>query len=400
MVINAKRSEKIYNYLILIIASTLIFSMQFRIGILGGALGSVNYLSIPLICLLFFNIKTNTKYFFWWYVISCYYIISSYYVQQSLFDVAKSYISFIFPLIIISLEIDRDTFLKFFKKFLNIFNTIMILITIFGVCDLLIGSKIILFLSKFMGGRIKELIEIQSTRDVFRMYSFLGHPLFNTQLYLIYYILNVLYKKYYGDIIKSKYIYLVTLIGISLTASKSGLLLYIVSIILLNPKRIKFKHIVLGIIGTVIVLKIGIFDNTITRLLTESLTTGRAEKWVQVNELNLYPIKFLTGYGTGFAFYYNSILDWASAAFEYPVRLFSLEQGKLMMLMIYSCIFIYPSVILFMRKQFTLVKAYMIIFIDVNTFNGIAVIGDYMLIFCIFILIILNISSDKIRSMT
>ncbi|HFD1906508.1 hypothetical protein ACV3US_05625 [Clostridium perfringens] len=185
-----------------------------------------------------------------------------------------------------------------------------------------------------------------------------------------------------------------------MTASKTGFFLIIISLFLVNNSRKnnkkKFLTYLMIVILVIIIFKIGIFQNVIDRLQNGSLTTGRSEQWEVIKKFNIYPIKFWRGYGNGFTFKYNEVIPWASAAFEYPFRMFSLELGIFTMINIYFCLLVYPIIRLISRKSFSLVVPFIILFIDVNTYNGLALNGDYMFIFCIFIFCILNLSK-KLR---
>lgn len=248
-----------------------------------------------------------------------------------------------------------------------------------------------------MSERAQELIAIQNTRDIYRLYSFMGHPLFNTQLYLMFFILNNIYNKYFEKLLSDKVLIIVMLLGISMTASKTGLILASVSVLIITYKKTKIKHIIMVIIASAITIGSGIFNNTIYRILEESLTTGRAESWERITTMNLFPIKFFTGYGNGFTFVYNQYIDWASAAFEYPIRMFSLEMGISMMIGIYICIAIIPVAILVGRRHLYLLISYAIVFLDVNTYNALSLPGDNMIIFSLFTCIILNISNMIVK---
>ena len=177
-----------------------------------------------------------------------------------------------------------------------------------------------------------------------------------------------------------------------MTASKMGLILISSAILVITHNKSIIKKVVLisGIL--LIAMYTGIFNNTIERFMEGSITTGRAETWQAVLKSGLYPIKLLSGYGHEFTFTFNNYLPWASAAFEYPIRMFSLELGIVMAVLIYICIGVIPILILLKRNHVYLLISYMIIFIDVNSYNGLALASDYMFIFSIFIFIILNTS--------
>ncbi|WP_255993623.1 hypothetical protein [Clostridium perfringens] len=205
--------------------------------------------------------------------------------------------------------------------------------------------------------------------------------------------MNSIWFKYFKEKDLPIWILIVSMIGISLTASKTGMILMVLATIFLFRNNNKVNKIILLLLVTFIAYKLGLFNSVIERFTEGSLTTGRSEKWIEVQAMGEFPIKFFTGYGNGFTFILNRYIDWASAAFEYPIRMFSLEFGVLTSVLIYYFIMIIPIITFIKRKQFFLGVSFMIIFVDVNTFNGLALNGDYMLIFCFFIFLIMNISN-------
>ncbi|MFQ9311374.1 MAG: hypothetical protein ACLR2K_15580, partial [Paraclostridium sordellii] len=331
------------------------------------------------------------------YFLLFYYVLTSSFYEKKLSNLLIAILSYIVPLLLIGLKVEERILKSLFRRILKILNFIMILVTCLGLIESMLGIDIYIYISKMMSERAQELIAIQNTRDIYRLYSFMGHPLFNTQLYLMFFILNNIYNKYFEKLLSDKVLIIVMLLGISMTASKTGLILASVSVLIITYKKTKIKHIIMVIIASAITIGSGIFNNTIYRILEESLTTGRAESWERITTMNLFPIKFFTGYGNGFTFVYNQYIDWASAAFEYPIRMFSLEMGISMMIGIYICIAIIPVAILVGRRHLYLLISYAIVFLDVNTYNALSLPGDNMIIFSLFTCIILNISNMIVK---
>ena len=380
--------------LIIMICSLLIFSQELR-SFLGNTLYTYNILGLLSILLLFFrkiheiDIKKAGLLFT---VILVYLGISLYY-SNSLSNVISVVLLFIAPLLLTILKLDKGAFIQFFILFMKVLNIIIIIITFIGILEFIFGLKINVYISEFMSSRTREQIVANAYLPYERrMYSFMGHPLFNTELYLIYLILNNIKYKYIYKKDCSIVILLFSSIGIALTGSKTGFVLLIISVIFLFENKKKYKKFIIIVLGTILAMKLGIFNTVMERFSNGSLTTGRSEKWIEVSNMNIYPIRFFYGYGRGFTFELNEYVSWASAAFEYPIRMFSLEYGMLMTILIYIFLMIFPVLTLIKRKQWNILLAYGVIFIDVNTFNGLSNSGDKMMIFCLFIFIILNIS--------
>ena len=386
--------KKIEKVVIAIIVAVLCIPSEIRNGVLGRKLGCINYIAITfLIYLVYINIKNiYKKYMIFLYFIIIYYIFTLIFNNENLFNVLIVICVHLFPLILIGMSINDKIFKNIFYTVIKIINFIIILITVLGLMEFILGLDISLYISKFMPDRTQELILFQKQANVKRLYSFMGHPLFNTQLYLMFFVLNNIYNKYFEKILSDKILVIISVIGIAMTASKMGLILISSAILVITHNKSIIKKVVLisGIL--LIAMYTGIFNNTIERFMEGSITTGRAETWQAVLKSGLYPIKLLSGYGHEFTFTFNNYLPWASAAFEYPIRMFSLELGIVMAVLIYICIGVIPILILLKRNHVYLLISYMIIFIDVNSYNGLALASDYMFIFSIFIFIILNTS--------
>lgn len=379
--------------LTLITIFTFLLPGELRYGIFGRQLGLINYISLTLVLYIALRkIKQiNLCFVIFYFITVIYYLTSALFYEKSIGTIIVVLGSYFLPLILIGLKINKKNFENFFNIFLKIFNAIVICIVVLGILDFFLNYRIIRSFSFLLSSRTEELIEIQSGREIYRLYSFMGHPLYNTQLFLMFYVLNMLKHKYYVNTLKIKYILIISLIGIALTASKTGIILLGVLLLIFNSGKQNYKYycIVISILLTSFFL--GVFDNTLLRLSTGSLTTGRNEIWKTISQNNLYPFKYFTGYGHSFTYYYNKIIPWASAAFEYPIRMFSLELGIINTLLIYFFIFIYPMSCLLKGREWRLLVGYLIVFIDVNTYNGLSNPGDNMLVLSLFIFIILNI---------
>ncbi|WP_455813955.1 hypothetical protein [Clostridium butyricum] len=393
------RSNNNYKIFTVIYISLFIFSQEFR-SILGGELFIINPIAIICVALLIVNNMTvkllrNLDKLFGVMLV---YMISASTYEPQLSTILNTICTTFIPIILILVQIEEETLVKIFEKLIRIINVLMILITIIGILECIFGININIYFSGFMsartGGQIMSNVGSQR-----RMYSFMGHPLFNTELYLIFFVLNIIYDRYILKTNDRLWIVCVATIGICLTSSKSGLILLGVAIVLLYRCNSKFKKFVYIFCGMFIILKLGLLDNVLIRFGEESLTSGRNETWDKIQMMGLYPIKFFSGYGKDSTFNLNNITSfWASAAFEYPFRAYEFECGILITILIYIYILILPIIKLIKYKQKELLIGFLIIFIDVNTFNGLIASGDKFYIFCLFIFIILNIGELKYRT--
>lgn len=388
------KSEFIYKMFFIISISIFFLPFQIRVGILGSKLGNINFILAGV--LIIFILVCKEKFYTNKIIITictiCYVLGIYFLYNKKINEIIYMLTSFMLPMFIINIKVNKECFEKIFKIFLLCLNITIFAITIIWLIDISIGNKIMLYISNFTSNRLAEQIrEMSFSTGTKRLYSYMGHPLFNTQLYLMFYILNMIHGRYIKKILPTSLIVIISALGIALTMSKSGMILFILCLLLIQQNKSKLINITIITIGLILAFQIGIFDNTIARF-TGSLTTGRSEKALELQMWNIYPIKFFTGYGLDFAFKYNSIINWASAAFEYPYKKFALELGILSNILIYINIAVYPMIEVIKSKKYTLVIAFLIMFVDINIYNGLAILGDNMLIWCLFSFIIINLS--------
>ena len=395
MYINIKSTNSsVKKIFVVLLISLFVFSQELR-SILGPKNYTVNILgTISIFVLLIKNLKAiNKKKLAFLYITMIMYIFSSAFYENNLMKIFTGSIIVVFPLILTIIEVNKDILRDIFKQTIIILNLIVISITIIGVLEIVFNLNINSNFSPFFSSRLQEQIFSNSVSENKRLYSFMGHPLFNTELYLLFFVLNILFSKYFKEKPCPIWVLITAVIGVAFTASKSGFVLLSFIIIFLFKYNNRIKKVTIAISSIIIAFYSGLFDNLISRFFSGSLTSGRNEMWFKIRESNIFPIKFFTGYGRGFTFQINSYMEWASAAFEYPLRMFSLELGVIMTIMIYIFIMVIPIITLVKRKQYYLLYSYLVIFIDVNTFNGLSTSGDKMIIFCLFIFLVLNLSN-------
>lgn len=379
---------------VIIILSIFIFSQEFR-SVFGYKFYNFNILGITSIFILLYknmnNINKRKLVFFYLSVIV--YIMLSAFYEKNISNIIAVVLLFMAPLALTLIELNEKNLPYILKYMVIVINIITIIMVIIGILDNIIGTNINLNLSRFMSEGTRSQI-IANSQNIIgkRMYSFMGHPLYNTEIILMCYILNILYKKYIQKSNCSLLILIFSATGIALTGSKTGFILFLVTTLIMFRRKNKVSKYLIIFIGAIVAIKIQLFNTVLERFANGNITTGRSDKWEEIKNLNVYPLRFFLGYGKGFTNEMSNYIQFAYAAYEYPIRMFSLELGMLTTILIYMFIMIFPIITLCSRKQWYLLCAYLIIFIDVNTYNGMACSGDKMMLFCLFIFIILNLS--------
>ncbi|EHK2306071.1 hypothetical protein KCK38_001926 [Clostridium perfringens] len=296
-----------------------------------------------------------------------------------------------FPSILLIINLSGEIFEKVFNIYLKFINIISIILITTAIFDKVTGYGIARFLANIFNDRY-FYDAVYYNNSIGRFYSFMGHPLYNAQIFLMFYIVNFFAKKYFKTGLNMIVVSIITMLGVLFTASKTAFVLLLICLIFFRPIKNKFIYVIFIILAIYFSINLGLFDPLIYRLKTQTLTSGRNEVWNIITQMNIFPIKWFSGYGSGFNNLYNNYVTLASAAFEYPIRLFSLEYGRIFTIGLYTLICVYPILKILLRKNILILLGFAIIFLDVNTYNAIGLGSDNMLMFITFTYICINLS--------
>lgn len=295
---------------------------------------------------------------------------------------------------------ERLDFQKLFKTVLIIINVTIIIVVALGCIDFITGGKVQFFLKDYYFTSEYFKIDIERNfRWFYRYYSILGHPLRLSGAILIGYSLNLVYDKYYGKIININFLNIVSIIGVALSNSKTGIVC-IISLILYSSFREKKGFIIklsLITIAILIILNTDFFRETvINRFVNTSLTTGRSEVLNFLFDTNIKK-PGLIGNGYRYSYIISGLSNTGVESFEYPFIMFSFDYGIIATFIIYGFFFIFPSYILMKNRDYFIYFIYLIVFMQFNTHAGITLYTDTMGQMIFFIYILLNTSYDKKR---
>ncbi len=268
----------------------------------------------------------------------------------------------------------------------KIFIGVSVFITMMGLIDFLIGKKLIT--AYYLLAHDDNYYEMAA--DSNRLYSYVGHPLYNAEIFLITFGLNYAYnemflKKHKND----KWIILVTLTGVAMTASKSAIAIYLGLLAVLYCRDIRYFLFCGGVLTAGYVNHL--FDSVIERF-KGSLSTGRNEVWERISGSGIRFFQFFWGQGSDKKYKYSYLEEWARAAFEYPYRLFALEFGILFSAIMMFTIFFWPGYKILKDGSNRLLRfiLFAAVSLHVNMYNGIGTYIDPMYLFCLFGCMILN----------
>ena len=384
------RSIKIYELIFyLIVGGTFFYPVVLRNKIMSAQISVINpfYIAAMILYMAFFLKKINKKKCLLYVCICLLGGIQLYsnIKAHSVFFTIAALFCLVVPLLFLGNNFLYGMESKDIRRALILFDIIMTVIAFTGIVHLISGKTLsfIMFLS---GGDNSS-----------RLWSIYGHPLFNTFLFLLFYVLNFynnrIGKKIYPDI---AYI-LISMIGILCTASKTGIVLLLLLFFTSFFKNIKL--FIVEVFGVVVSYIAGLFDFVISRFVDSnfSLSTGRVEVYSYLAQQEYFKKYHLFwGYGTAYANNeYSKYLPWAATAFELPFLCYTLEYGYLYTILFYLITFIEPMIKLVKRKQWHLLACFIVLSLDINTFNAVTVANDYFVVF-VFVLLAVDVISEKL----
>lgn len=382
LVINKK--NVVFSFLL---AGTVFYPILLRYSFVPSAISMLNPFFMCALVLTVIEIIQRRKRFSQMIVLSLVCIMalicvySNYKYGFSLIYCVKVFICIVFPLMLLGWGGVNGLTYDCFLRGLKIYNVMINIIVFSGVLNV-VGHQCVLKL-------LMKVINVADNYD--RLWSIWGHPLYNTFLILNYFTINYINAKYGKPLLNNIYLIITTLMGCLLTASKTGIVIFLCTLIIFNYKSIKYTIIeFLVVIGFYLS---GGFDFVLSRF-AGSLTTSRVETMDMLKGQSYFKeYKFFYGYGTGYAFNeYRKYISWATAAYEFPFLSFILEYGYLFTVLFYVVTVAVPAIIIIRRKQFDLLVCLFVVVGDMNTYNGITMVCDYMTVFIFAEIVILYLS--------
>lgn len=369
-----------------------------RVGVLKSQWGIINPLAwIGVIALIYYkslrkfkteNVLGNIMYL-WVPLLMFLFILSS--ISNQAFDklsMLKYIYATLLPGIILYVNVsERNTI-----KYLNIFcNYLIVACTFVVVCGLLD-----FFFSFGIGNWFAEITGVESSVALLRegrMVSYYGHALLSSELMILCFSFNTIREFYFKrneSLLYTFFYSAISIIGIGLSGSKTGLILLIVEfiIIYINPRKIKYTAIVaISIYGA---YRIGLINTVLNRLLlgvqSGDLSTGRNTYLSTLWRAGILEFKLFKGHAG------TSLTTAMIGALEYPPLRWAYLFGIWFSVIICIAIFVIPLIKLAKSRNFKVFFIALIIILDVNSYSGLATQSDHMLIYCLSMFLLLNIS--------
>ena len=311
----------------------------------------------------------------------------------------RTFNTILIPLVIMGIKIYNPK--ELINKFIKIFNYVVIIYVLIGVLDYLTHGFFIKILNVILkDSYYNKAIGYDLSIGIFRWFSLFGHPLTNSLYMIIFLGINIIYLNIYKEACGNIYvIYTIALVGIILSNSKFGIIITVIMLLvnIVNEKN-RIIYISLLIIGILIIINTSYFEeNVIIRfknaILSGDITNGRITVLNSLLNYNLYKVDYFIGNGMSSSDEIVRLIFGGNSGLsnmELPILMFLYEYGVLVTILMYFIMIIYPIFKLLNTKKIFVISIILMMFLFVNSFNGIATGTGILQVYVVTIMLILN----------
>lgn len=298
----------------------------------------------------------------------------------------------VFPLYLLFYEIkdDKNSIIRFLLK---IFNIIIILLVISALLDSLFDKMVIRHLAEFftIDGNFHAFAYASADNtEANRFYSIYGHPLENATFFNMFFILNYSFNKKMGEPLLPTWLcMIISFLGIACCGSKGGLLIFLALIFVAYYNNMKL--LIAAAILVVVVFATGLMDNLILRLTTQNFSNGRFQGLSNLLHNTETPLLWWIGYG--------DVSEYGpySPVFEFPSVVMAFNYGIIFAVIVLGTMFFYCCYRFLANKNYQALLFWILFFMEINTYNFMAYTLDSNMIYCFFMMLLINISDGDMQ---
>lgn len=399
------KQEKIY---FLILISIFVLSQTVRGGV-AIILYPINILFlIALFILLYVNKRfINTKLVLLLFFIVVHSILVTILNgYQDVIEIIRMILYLYVPVLMLSIEYDKQLDIEYEKictKTLKFINGIIYFIFSVFLLDYPTNGLFMKLLTKIATS--VTWLPTSYVPFTYRYCSYLGHAIYTADIYIIFFLLNILYRrKYEKEIINVYVLYFISFLGVLSTGSKTGVFVLVVAYLYFILKgRRRLYSIILFSLVFIVSNRLGILDLVISRFFESEtglldLTTGRNKAWEFLANSGDYKITVLSGYGFGFMETTKTLIGsyWASILNEFPLKIYLYFFGVINFIVYLYLIIVQPVIKQLKKMNRSAAVAMILIFILINTYNSILAGPDMMILYCLSFVLINLISYERV----
>lgn len=291
------------------------------------------------------------------------------------------------PIYILYSVVDDDDIICYTKLFSRLLTVASTIVVICGLMDMFLGVGIGNSIAIFTNAA--SLIE--SIRQG-RMVSYFGHPLLTAEIMILTFSFNTLvnYCIEKKSIFYTVYYSLISVIGIGMCGGKTGLVLIAVEFALLYVNKKGLKYFIIVAAAVYWAYGYGLLDTVIGRFIagfeSGDITTGRNTALLRVIQGGVLRFNLLIGHAG------MNLSERMIAALEYPPLRWAYLFGVWFSVLMCVVLFAIPAIKILKNKNIKIFIVFLILVLDVNSYNGITTQSDQMLLYCVSVFLLLNLS--------
>lgn len=380
-----KFRRTIANYYYTILLSVFIFGIVIRRSFLSGMPGTVNMIFFFCEFVVLATALKKRKLKIMSICLGIVLIMGIVYVDvstsSSVSSMFSSIVYIVLPLFFLDAEVldtvDRKQFIRTLIKILNFFVVIIVAIMF---CDQISGCAVTKSMASVFS-YLNNYLPAATGFLQFRSNTYLGHELYNTHFIIMFYLMNMLYRSEFKEmILDTKIVHMIAILGIIFTQSKMGAILLFVAVVYFNyNSKNRVVNILLVFAGIGILYYIGLFDAIISRFQSTSFTTGRLTWLTYLSDHYGLKLQLFGGYGEELTAYFTSRLrvnysdSWSqmivTAAFESPFLIISYRYGLIMAILWFIKLFSGTFFVIWKSKSRAILLCFAIMIVQVIAFN-------------------------------
>lgn len=308
------------------------------------------------------------------------------------------FINLILPLAMTGLIIKKEVAISAFSTFLKVFNIMMLLTIAIGVVDMLTGGQIQYYMIQHVfPKRLADIVALNYQSDAYRFYFVFGHTLSITWYVLLFFSLNIIHTRYLKPLLPNYLVSLLTLIGLIVCNSRTGLVVGIVMILLFSkPKRHALLYYSTMIIVAIVILTLPFVQENIVNRFTNALASnsfsgGRNEALNMVLSGYVSSPQLLSGLGPSGSLQITKELGGFIKSFEYPLLMFMYDYSIVGTILLYFIIALRPIGALLNKRQFLVAGLFVGLTLFLNGFNLLTTYTDYFAQVCFVVMLLVNL---------
>lgn len=386
-----KRNRFIILINLIIFISIFVINNVVRMSVASKISGYTRYSAlINLIFLISFGIlflnrlikkKINYINLFFITIFSMYFLYNIMYSSNGDFaSVIKVMTSYIIPVFLLSFKYDKDEYNSFVPYIIKAFNFYAVFILIYGLIDYGLRYSLQNMFTNYTYYEMARLIQIEQAMGIYRLYSIFGGPLYNAYIFILYFILNNIFRESHKKITHGEYTSIcILLIGIVISGSKTALIIAAALLIFIyKPKNNRLSYFIILLVIGALVYNSSLFQNNLMqRFMYKSFGSGRNELLLELIRGNYELPRLFLGKGL---YYSKAVAGYIGIMgmtnFEYPLIMLSYDYGIITTLMIYLIIFAFPLIKMLREKKYKTAVLFLLLHVYINGFNALADIND------------------------